>query len=93
VRTPGRRRGNSRARAAFSRKRAANSAVEPSWRVTLSWMEAADGSSRAVSGGRSLSGRRMTKPSSAHIDSGSMPSSSRKAAATAMHQGAWTPRP
>ena len=74
---PGRRRGSSSARAAASRNLAAKSDVLPSCRSTRSFNSAGAGSSHSVSSGSSVSGRRMTKPSSVHMVSTSMPRSAR----------------
>ena len=93
ARCPGRRRGSSSARPAASRKRAAKSAVEPSWRTTSRSTSSGSGTSSAGSIGASPSGMRMTKPSSLHITSASRPRSSRSCAVTAIAHGAWTRLP
>ena len=64
VRVPGRRRGRSRARAAFSRKRDAKSAVPPTAATTRSSTPSASGKSSSSTPSRSPSGRRMAMPSS-----------------------------
>ena len=76
VRWPGRRRGSSRPRAAFSRKRAANSGAgaDPARTTRSSTSSGAISARRSIGGAASASGSRMAIPSSDQIASTSRPS-------------------
>ncbi len=96
VRVPGRRRGRSRARPAFSRKREANSAEPPSVSTTRSSISSGLGNSsasisarRATEPSPSPSGRRIAMPSSDQMVWASIPSRSRRRCSIASVQGAW----
>ena len=93
VRCPGRRRGISSARAAFSRKRAPKSAVCPTSCTTSSSISSGPIASSPSGGGASASGRWIAIPSSDQIDCTSTPSESRRRAASASAHGAWTRAP
>ena len=77
VRLPGRARGISSARPAFSRKRAPNSALEDSSPTTRSSSSSGSISTSSAPGGSSASGRWTMIPSSDQIASASRSSSSR----------------
>ncbi len=92
----GSRRGSSRARAALSRNRAANSADPPTSSVTTD--SSSSGSitiSSALGGSDSVSGMRSTMPSLVAVACTSIPYRCRAACSTARAQGASTavPRP
>ena len=92
-RLPGNRRGSSSARAAFSRNRAANTAVPPRHATTRSSISSAGINKMSTSGGPSAAGKRSTMPSSDHIVSTSAPMSSLIRAAIAIAHGACTRAP
>ena len=93
VRWPGRRRGISSARAAFSRKRAPKRAVWPTSPTTSSSISSGPIRRSARLGGASASGRWSAIPSSDQIDCASSPSESRSRAVSAIPQGACTRPP
>ena len=72
VRSPGRRRGMSSARAAFSRKRAPKSARRPTSASTRSSSSSGSSTSRSVGGGESASGRwksdAVVRPDRLHLE-------------------------
>ena len=90
---PGRRRGRSSARAAFSRNRAAKRAVPPTAATTWSSTASASGKRSSSTPSRSPSGRRIAIPSSDQMLATSAPSRSRRRASIAIAQGAWTRPP
>ena len=87
---PGRRRGISSARAAFSRKRAPKSAAAPSSATTSSSISSGSSIRSSSGGGVSASGRWSAMPSSDQIDCASSPSESRSRAVSAIAHGACT---
>ena len=93
VRSPGRRRGISSARDAFSRNRAPKSAESPTSATTRSSISAGSSSSSSAGGGTSESGKWSAIPSSDQIDCASTPSDSRSRAAIAIAHGACTRLP
>ena len=93
VRWPGRRRGISSARDAFSRKRAPKSAVWPTSPTTSSSISSGPISRSARLGGASASGRWSAIPSSDQIDCASRPTESRRRAVSAIPHGACTRPP
>ena len=93
VRCPGRRRGRSSARAAFSRKRPAKSGLCAIRSSSRSSSSSGGIAIRSTGGGVSESGSRRAMPSSAHIASTSMPSVAAIRASRASAQGACTRPP
>ncbi len=96
VRCPGRRRGRSSARAAFSRKRALKSAEPPSSPINRSSISSGSRSSACSMLAPSTSmpsGSRTATPSSDQIDCTSRPWCSRRRASIAIDHGAWTRPP
>ena len=81
-------RGRSSARAAASRNFAANIELAPSCRSSRRSISSGSGMISSGDGGWSVSGKRMMKPSSLHIDSTSMASCWRTFAATTIAHGA-----
>ena len=90
VRRSGRRRGSSRARAAHSRKRLANSAEPPTSPTTRSSISSGSNRIESPGGASSASGSRTTTPSSVYMVWTSRPSRSRTRASMAWAHGAWT---
>ena len=93
MRSPGRRRGISSDRPAFSRKRAPKSAVSPTSAITSSSTSSGSTSTSSVGGTASASGRWSAIPSSDQIAWLSSPSASRKRAWIAIAHGACTRAP
>ncbi len=90
VRRSGRRRGSSSARPAHSRNRAENSAVCGSVSTTSSSMSSGSIISASIGSSTADSGRRMTMPSSPHIDSTGMSNRSISRRSIAIAHGACT---
>ena len=93
VRSPGRRRGMSSARAAFSRKRAPNSAVPPSSPMIRSSTSSGSRTSCSVGGGASASGKWNAIPSSDQRTCASTPSDPAGGPRAASAHGACTRAP
>ena len=88
VRWSGRRRGNSRARAAHSRNRAANNAVWGTAATNASVMSSGSISSSSTGMRSTASGKRSTMPSSPHMVSIGIPSRSSNLRSIAIAHGA-----
>ena len=99
VRWPGRRRGNSRARAAASLNRAAKAAVPGSAATTSDSTSSGSGNNNSMGRSSAASGKRTTMPSSDQSTSAPKPSpnSEEKCASRRVRmmvaQGAWTREP